>query len=65
MPLAYARLEIYMPVWGEGIDDSTTALYRLRGPYLLQPVAHYDYVQPTRLLTVRKRPRRLFGWFRR
>lgn len=46
MPLFYAKLEIPMPVWGDTFEDSTTALYRIRGPYLLQPVAHYDYVEP-------------------
>ena len=46
--LPWARLEIPMPVWDDTdtLEASSEALYRLRGPWLGQPEAHYDYVLP-------------------
>lgn len=60
MPLARAYLQIPMPVWGEGIEDSTTELYQLRPRYLGGPVVHYDYVTPVVAIPPRLSCRRRF-----
>jgi hypothetical protein len=58
--LFYARAQIPVPTWDE--NGVTTAIYQIRGPYLLQPVAHYDYVPPTTTRT--RRTGGLLGWLR-